>query len=91
MVLAGELLPATCGSLAFQAAASARVDVASINAYRMALGRHVIALLLYSVTVVALLALLLGVGWLVWDYLMNHSMPYNDPEAIEAVRRTLLV
>ena len=61
-----------------------------MNAYRVALGRHLIALLLYSVTIVALLALLLGVGWLVWEYLMTHSMPYNDPEAMQAIRRSLL-
>ena len=62
-----------------------------MNTYQVDLWRQAVALCVYAVILVALLALLLGVGWSVWDYLMNHSMPYNDPEAIGALRRTILL
>jgi hypothetical protein len=40
-------------------------------------------LVLLSVSVVVL-ATLVGIGWLVWNYLMENPLPYRDPEAITA-------
>jgi hypothetical protein len=40
-------------------------------------------LVLLTVSVVVLAALV-GIGWLIWDYLIDNPLPYRDPEPPES-------
>jgi hypothetical protein len=55
-----------------------------MNSYQAEQWRQVTVMCLFAVNLLALLALLFGVGWWVWDYFVSNPLPYRDPEAIEA-------
>ena len=48
--------------------------------------RQTATMLLRLIAFVVFLAAIIGLGWAVWDYLINNPLPYRDPEAIRAVR-----
>lgn len=37
---------------------------------------------LLMIATVAIIALSLGLGWWIWENLINNPLPYRDPEAI---------
>jgi hypothetical protein len=50
--------------------------------------RQVVAMLVLLVVSLLVVAALVGLGWLVFDYLVGNPLPYRDPEAIQAVTST---
>jgi hypothetical protein len=47
--------------------------------------RQAVAMLVLLTVSVVILATLIGIGWLIWDYLVDNPLPYRDPEAIRVV------
>jgi hypothetical protein len=50
--------------------------------------RQAVAMLVLLVVSLLVVAALVGLGWLVFDYLVGNPLPYRDPEAIQAVTST---
>jgi hypothetical protein len=59
-----------------------------MNTYRYGRSRRTAALIVRFLVLLVLVAVIVGVGWWVWDYLIDNPLPYRDPEAIRAVTTT---
>ena len=47
--------------------------------------RRAVAILVLLTVSLVILATLVGIGWLVWNHLVDNPLPYRDPEAIQVV------
>lgn len=45
------------------------------------MGAVVVATVLRLLVLIVVLAVLVGLGWFVWDRVVNNPLPYRDPEA----------
>jgi hypothetical protein len=54
-----------------------------VNTYPYHRGRRTAALIVWFLVLLVLIAVVVGVGWWVWDYLIDNPMPYRDPEPPE--------
>jgi hypothetical protein len=59
-----------------------------MNIYRYERSRRTAGLIVRFLVLLVLVAVIVGVGWWVWDYLIDNPLPYRDPEAIRAVTTT---
>ena len=52
-----------------------------MNAYVAAPAwRQAVAIFAVLMVSIVVIATLLGLGWFLWDYLINNPLPYQDPE-----------
>jgi hypothetical protein len=63
--------------------APSRYSVGVVNTYPYHRGRRTAALIVWFLVLLVLIAVVVGVGWWVWDYLIDNPMPYRDPEPPE--------
>jgi hypothetical protein len=42
--------------------------------------RQVMAMLVMLIMTAVVLAAVVGLGWLIWDYVIGGLLPYSDPE-----------
>jgi hypothetical protein len=60
-----------------------------MNAYATAPNwRRAVAILVLLTVAAVVLATLVGIGWLVWNHLVDNPLPYRDPEAVRIVTTT---